>query len=117
MRYVTAIQPFDVIDGMKDTVLATVTWEEAARGLFRDPRIQQSNLDIFALIDLRKALISAKAGDVVAIKEEEWAALCSSLRAGGGFAPDFIHSAEAFFRAFLDAPTKDPRPTLQPANG
>jgi hypothetical protein len=110
MRYIVATPPVVVRDPMTDEPSALVIpWSDAMRLLFRDQRLTQQ-LDVLSLLDLRKKLIRAQAGDVVELAEDEWSAVLVSLRQPVSFSPEYIHSAEDFFRAFLNAPTEKPAP-------
>ena len=110
MRYVIATPPVVVLDPMTDQPSGIVVkWEDTMRLLFRDQRLT-GQLDVYSLLDLRKKLVRAKAGDVVELADDEWQALVPALRSPTSFSPEFIHSAEGFFRAFIDAKTSPPAP-------
>lgn len=105
-RYITAVD-VELRHPETDELIKVLPWSDCCRLLFRDPRIIQG-VDILALLDLRRKLISMKTPEVGEISDDDWSALLPVVKRPGSFSPDFIYCAEAFFRAFLDAPAKKP---------
>lgn len=115
-RYVTAVETLTFEDEPGEAPSKPLTWEGMVKALFADPRLQQV-LDVFTLQDLRRKLIKLVyiEGDfsdktTAAISDDEYSAIVPILKRPQTFTSRFIHSegGETFFRAFIDAPTKDP---------
>jgi hypothetical protein len=94
-----------VVDGKKPEP-ATMPWSAFARALFTHPDI--GKLDVLAVIDLKKRIVSLEEGQTVALDDEPWAILCQLARQPAGIVPGFVTQVEAFVRAVVDAPTKAP---------
>lgn len=109
-KYIIASSDVQLSDPMSGAILRTMPWEECLVALFMDARLQ-SMLDIFTLIDLRAKLKALRFGmPAVMITDEEGAALATICKNPTIFQPNFLFSpgAEEFFRAFTDAPSKNP---------
>ena len=108
MRYLVPCANIVPLHPDTDEPMAAVTWEAAARTLFRDPRVLQA-FDVLTLMDLRKAVIGGRHGGVpVGIADDDWAAMLPFVKRPMAFSNEFAFAGEAFFRAWIDAPTKDP---------
>lgn len=103
------------ITASKDIAISgaeSFTWTRAIDTLFFDPAFVQK-LGALQAIDLRRKLRALTTGVAVELTEDEWTALRDCARVPVALGPGFIYAdgAEEFFRAILDAPTKNPSDT------
>jgi hypothetical protein len=113
-KYVTIpATPATVLNPDNDEPIGTASFADMIRNIFKDSRVTQG-LDMFTAYDLRRELLSAKAGDVLKVPDEEHGVLAGCLKRPTVFSPAFLFSPEPqkMIRAFVDAPSEPPRPTL-----
>lgn len=91
-----------------------IPWEVIVKNLFHAVSIITEYVgDIGRYFDLRQKLLSAKAGDVIPLSGNEFAALAVVARKAEGFKDEYKLCVAKTMQSIYESPTEDPRTKKQ----